>query len=47
MQKKDPNTKFVTMRLPLPIYEAIKAQAVANSRSVSGEIAYILKKELG
>jgi hypothetical protein len=40
-------TKFVTMRLPIEVYEKVKAQANAESRSVSGHIAYLLKKQLG
>lgn len=47
MDTKEVTTKFVTMRLPMPIYNAIKEQAVSNSRSVSGEIVYILKKAIG
>ena len=47
MKIKDTTSKFVTMRLPIEIYEMIKAQAKAESRSVSGHIAYLLKKQLG
>ena len=35
------------MRLPIEVYEKVKAQAKAESRSVSGHIAYLLKKQLG
>lgn len=47
MEKKDPTTKFITMRVPMALYEQIKAQSMAESRSVSGQIAYLLKKLLG
>jgi hypothetical protein len=47
MKTKDTTTKFVTMRLPIEVYEKVKAQAKAESRSVSGHIAYLLKKQLG
>lgn len=47
MENKEPTTKFVTMRVPLELYEKIKAQSVAESRSVSGQITYLLKKLLG
>ena len=40
-------TKFVTMRLPMDIYEKLKARAIANTRSVSAEIVHILKQALG
>lgn len=45
--KKEITTKFVTMRVPIALYEQIKAQAQAESRSVSGQITYLLKKLLG
>ena len=47
MKIKDTTSKFVTMRVPIPLYERIKAQATAESRSVSGQIAHLLKKALG
>ena len=45
--EKYTTTRFVTIRLPVDVYEQIKAQAKAESRSVSGHIAYLLKKQLG
>lgn len=47
IMEKDTTTRFVTIRLPIEVYEQIKAQAKAESRSVSGHIAYLLKKQLG
>ena len=47
MEKKEPTSKFITMRVPMALYEKIKAQSVAESRSVSGQITYLLKKLLG
>ena len=47
MEKKEQTSKFITMRVPMALYEQIKAQSVAESRSVSGQIAYLLKKLLG
>ena len=38
--------KFVTMRFPIDLYEQVKALAEAESRSVSGQIIYLLKKAL-
>jgi hypothetical protein len=47
MKIKDITSKFVTMRLPIEVYEQVKAQAIAESRSVSGQIVYLVKKQLG
>ena len=47
MTEKQVTTKFITMRVPMALYEQIKAQSVAESRSVSGQITYLLKKLLG
>jgi len=47
MEKKELTSKFITMRVPMALYEQIKAQSVAESRSVSGQITYLLKKLLG
>lgn len=44
--KTKETTKFVTMRLPLPIYELIKAAAEAESRSVTGQILHLLKQSI-
>ena len=38
--------KFVTLRFPMDLYEQVKAQAIAESRSVSGQIVYLVKKAL-
>ena len=38
--------KFVTLRFPLGLYEQIKAQSIAESRSVSRQIVYLVKKAL-
>jgi hypothetical protein len=38
--------KFVTMRFPIDLYEQVKAQAIAESRSVSGQIVYLVRKAL-
>ena len=38
--------KFVTMRFPLDLYEKVKEQAKAESRSVSGQIVYLVRKAL-
>lgn len=38
--------KFVTLRFPIDLYEQIKAQAIAESRSVSGQIVYLVRKAL-
>jgi hypothetical protein len=45
MKIKEPS-KFVTMRLPLPVYELIQAAAKAESRSVSGQILHMLKQSI-
>ena len=45
MKIKEP-TKFVTMRLPLEVYERIQAAAKTESRSVSGQILHLLKQSI-
>ena len=37
-------SKFVTTRIPVNVYEAIKAQAIAQNRSVSSQIVFILRQ---
>lgn len=35
--------RFVTIRMPTPIYKIVKAQADAQTRSVSRHIVYLVK----
>jgi predicted CopG family antitoxin len=37
-------TKFVTTRIPVDLYEKLKALAKAENRSLSSQIVQILKK---
>lgn len=37
-------TKFTTIRLPVELYEQLKALAKAENRSLSSQIVQILKK---
>jgi hypothetical protein len=39
-------SKFVTLRFPMDLYEQVKAMAAAESRSVSGQIVYLVRKAL-
>lgn len=39
-------SKFVTLRFPLDLYEQVKAMAATESRSVSGQIVYLVRKAL-
>ena len=39
-------SKAVTVRLPIPVYNAVKEHAMAECRSVTAEVVYILKQAL-
>lgn len=39
-------TKFVTVRLPLDLYEKLKKEAAKNTRTISAQIMHYLKLEL-
>jgi hypothetical protein len=39
-------SKFVTLRFPMDLYEEVKAMAIKESRSVSGQIVYLVRKAL-
>ena len=39
----EPKDRFVTIRMPTPIYKIVKAQADAQTRSVSRQIIYLVK----
>ena len=39
-------SKFVTTRFPMDLYEEVKARAIKESRSVSGQIVYLVRKAL-
>ena len=39
-------SKFVTLRFPMDLYEQVKAMAAVESRSVSGQIVYLVRKAL-
>jgi len=39
-------SKFVTTRFPMDLYEEVKAMAIKESRSVSGQIVYLVRKAL-
>jgi hypothetical protein len=38
--------KFVSMRMPIDLYNLIKAQADANTRSMSSEIVHLIKQSI-
>ena len=38
--------KFVTLRFPMDLYEEVRAIAIKESRSVSGQIVYLVRKAL-
>jgi len=39
-------SKFVTLRFPMDLYEEVKEMAIKESRSVSGQIVYLVRKAL-
>jgi len=39
-------SKFVSLRFPIDLYEEVRTMAIAESRSVSGQIVYLVRKAL-
>jgi hypothetical protein len=44
--KKEIKDKFVTLRLPESVIDALRQQAITEARTVQGQILYYLQKSL-
>lgn len=44
--KSKPNTKFLSAWIDVEVLKAVKAEAIANDRTVAGEVNFRLKQSL-